>query len=183
MALVSGKEAHMSAAMQKRSRDAVALVNFAPSIMGEAFRKNGFLNYHLIANWREIAGPALASVALPLKLTGATSARTANRSARDAGDSPKAATLFLKVEPARSLEAQYQVPQLIDRINACLGYRAISAIRMVQAPLSRAPRRKNQISQRVNIALPLQFTSADGTRLDRALARLNASRAARGGAN
>jgi hypothetical protein len=41
----------------------------------------------------------------------------------------------LKVDPARALEVQYSTPQLIERINQTLGFRAVSGLRVVQAPV------------------------------------------------
>jgi hypothetical protein len=172
----------MSTISQIRFPGAVALSRLVPDIAREALRKNGFLNYNLLANWREIAGPALSSFALPLKLTGAAGRSAAgDRRTPDSGDSQRAATLVLKVDPARSLEVQYLVPQLIDRINACLGYRAISTIRMIQAPLPRSEKPKRPLRQRLNPTNQAARTFPGETRLDRALARLNASRAERMG--
>ncbi len=43
--------------------------------------------------------------------------------------------LHLKVDPAKVLEVQYGAPQLIERINQTLGFRAVSGVRVVQAPV------------------------------------------------
>ena len=46
-----------------------------------------------------------------------------------------AQTLHLKVDPVKALEVQYQIPQLVERINQTLGYKAVAGIRLVQAPV------------------------------------------------
>ena len=51
-----------------------------------------------------------------------------------ASDRP-GATLLLRVEPARALDIQYKGQQLIERINAHFGYRAVAELRILQAPL------------------------------------------------
>ena len=45
--------------------------------------------------------------------------------------------LHLKVDPSKALEVQYSTPQLIERINQTLGFRAVSGLRVVQAPVLR----------------------------------------------
>ena len=42
--------------------------------------------------------------------------------------------LHLKVHPSKALEVQYSTPQLIERINQTLGFRAVSGLRVVQTP-------------------------------------------------
>ena len=49
------------------------------------------------------------------------------------------ATLTLDVVPARAVEVQHVLPQLIERVNAVFGYRAVSRVKMVQIPPARAP--------------------------------------------
>ena len=50
------------------------------------------------------------------------------------------ATLVLRVDGPRAIEVQYQSTQIIERINAHFGYRAVSEIRFLQAPLDRSGR-------------------------------------------
>ena len=60
---------------------------------------------------------------------------------RDALNSPRrsgarpGATLILRVDPARALDVEYKARQIIERINAYFGYRAIAELRILQAPL------------------------------------------------
>ncbi len=50
------------------------------------------------------------------------------------------ATLVLRVDGPRAIEVQYQTVQIIERINAHFGYRAVSDIRFIQAPLDKRTR-------------------------------------------
>lgn len=83
----------------------------------------------LLSQWPAISGPALAAYTVPAKLT---------KAAPEPGfpDRSPASTLHLKVDPARALEVQYAIPQLVERINQTLGYKAVAGIRLVQAPVS-----------------------------------------------
>ena len=120
----------------------------------------------LLADWHAIAGPALASFTIPAKLSmGAAKAQSNMRT-----DRPPA-HLLLKVDPARALEVQYMVPQLIERINQSLGYNAVASIRLMQAPLAPAP--KKRIEAMKAPLVPLAGPPApEGNRLDQALARM-----------
>ena len=47
---------------------------------------------------------------------------------------------MLRVDGARALDVQYKARQIIERINAYFGYRAIAELRILQAPVdSRLP--------------------------------------------
>ena len=82
----------------------------------------------LLSQWPAISGPALAAYTSPAKLT-----KTAPNSAFPGENA--SSMLHLKVDPARALEVQYAIPQLVERINQTLGYNAVAGIRLVQAPL------------------------------------------------
>lgn len=153
------------------------IARYIPGVTLEALRRHGFGNYELIANWTAIAGPSLSSYALPLRLT----RPSAPKSTADLGDPPrevKGATLLMKVDPARSLEIQYLAPQLIERINACLGYRAVSAIRIVQVPLGIAPPARRALAQSASQNAQAVSTQPEN-RLARALDRMARNRTAR----
>jgi hypothetical protein len=58
----------------------------------------------------------------------------------------------LKVDPARALDAQYACAQIIDRINAYFGYRAICEIRLIQAPVLPEPAATRRLPAREIVA-------------------------------
>ena len=83
-----------------------------------ASEKRGFAVAQLLTGWDAIAGAALAPITRPVKVS----------YPRDG----LGATLTLLVSPAHGPQVQMAVPQLIDRVNAVYGYRAISRIALTQ---------------------------------------------------
>jgi hypothetical protein len=113
----------------------------AAGLLKEKFRavgeKRGFAVARLLTQWDDIAGPALAGLTRPVKVS-----------------FPKeglGATLTLLVSPAHGPQVQMALPQLVERVNAVYGYRAISRISLTQTaatgfaegqtPFSGAPKR------------------------------------------
>lgn len=156
-------------------KGAVPLARFLPGLASEALKRHGFGNYALMANWKEIAGPALAPFAVPVKLV-RSRRNFPSRGGADSALDQGAGVLLLRVEPVRALEVQYVLPQLIEKINACLGFRAVSGIRTVQAPFAGKPAvtGKKQPKRTVleKIAEPGAYGNA---RLDSALKRYAAA--------
>jgi hypothetical protein len=83
----------------------------------------------------------------------------------------------LKVEPARALEVQYLVPQLIERINQTLGFKAVSGLRIVQAPVLQRPQKSSAVRKP---ATPPPPVAGGESRLGSALARMAAGVKTRG---
>jgi hypothetical protein len=150
----------------------VSVGRFIAPIAGKTLSRGGAVLAELLREWPTIAGASLAAFTTPDKLT---------KAAPDpafAGKTPPS-VLHLKVDPARALEAQYCTPQIIERINQTLGYRAVSGLRIVQAPVSRKPLKP------ARAAPPPAATSdqsSPGNRLSAALARMASGVKARGGA-
>ncbi len=109
----------------------VAVGRFVAPIAGKTLSRGGTVLAELVCEWPAIAGPSLAVYTSPAKLTKAAPEPNAA-----AGKSPPS-VLHLKVDPAKALEVQYSTPQLIERINQTLGFRAVSGLRVVQAPILR----------------------------------------------
>ncbi len=106
----------------------VAVGRFIAPIAGKTLSRGGPVMAGLLSQWPAISGPALAAYTSPAKLT-----KTAPNNAFPGENAPS--MLHLKVDPARALEVQYAIPQLVERINQTLGYNAVAGIRLVQAPL------------------------------------------------
>lgn len=90
--------------------------------------KRGAAFAALVAGWPDIVGARFADdTAL-------------ERLAQPRGGGP--GVLHLRVTPALALELQHLAPQLIERINAFLGHRAVERLAFVQRPMAiRPPRR------------------------------------------
>lgn len=96
------------------------------SLVSERIRtatgKRGFSQTRLLTDWPAIAGEAIAQVARPVKVGYARQGF--------------GATLTLLVEGAHAPMVQMQLPTLIERVNACYGYAAISRIHIAQTAAS-----------------------------------------------
>ena len=86
----------------------------------QAANRYGFAEADLLARWPEAAGAAFAAVCRPVRVTYARS--------RGLG-----ATLLVEAEGVHAPEVEMQAPQMLDRINAFYGYRAISRLKITQA--------------------------------------------------
>lgn len=84
----------------------------------QAGEKRGFAETRLLTQWAEVAGPAVAAVAQPVKVS--------------YGAHGLGATLTLLTTGANAPMLQMQVPAIIERVNACYGYNAIRKIRITQ---------------------------------------------------
>lgn len=104
------------------------LAKIVPKVAGKALGKRGMAFGTLITDWPTIMGPDLARSTLPQKLAFPPGQR-------------EGATLHLKVSGAAALDVQHSEPQVIERINAFFGYRAVDRIKLIQGPLPGAPRR------------------------------------------
>lgn len=106
----------------------VSVGRFVAPIAGKTLSCGGTVLTELMSEWAAIAGPSLAGYTIPAKLA---------KAAPDPSSAGKAApaVLHLKVDPAKALEVQYCTPQLIEQINQTLGFRAVSGLRVVQAPV------------------------------------------------
>lgn len=131
-------EPRFAAPLTARFVYAKAVGSFVPTLTKKAFEKFGFSTATLITDWTRIAGADLAAYTAPEKLKWPRGGEAA--ASQDDEAERRGATLILRVDPARALDVEYRTRQIMDRINAYFGYRAIEAIRLVQAPLEQAAR-------------------------------------------
>ena len=87
--------------------------------MRTAQAKRGFAQARLRALWPEIAGPEIAAICRPAKLTPARG--------------PAGGLLTLAVSGARAPELQMLLPVVRERVNAALGPNAVGRIQLVHA--------------------------------------------------
>jgi hypothetical protein len=106
-----------------------ALAASLPRIAGKALGKRGLAEGGLVTDWTAIVGDQIADSTLPIKLA------FTGRERRDG-------TLHLRVAGAIALELQHLEPQLIERINAYLGYGAVARLRLERGPLPKPVRRR-----------------------------------------
>jgi hypothetical protein len=152
-----------SAIVPTQGTGPVAVGRFIAPIAGKTLSRGGTLMAGLLSQWPAIAGPSLAGYTIPAKMT-----KAGPTPALSSTNGPS--VLLLKVDPAKALEVQYAVPQLIERINQALGYQAVAGLRLVQAPIH--ARARQAPDKRVTAARAA--TSSEGGRLGSALARMAA---------
>jgi hypothetical protein len=92
-----------------------------------AVARRGFATVDLLASWDAVVGPRYAGCTQPEKLTRPRQ-----------GDGP--GVLTVRVDGARAVFLQHELPQFIDRINGFLGYAAVGEVRIIQKPMPVAPR-------------------------------------------
>lgn len=111
-----------------------------------AFQRYGFAYGEIVARWPEIVGPALAGFCRPERIKWP---RGAGENARKLGG-----TLVIGAAPGRALDLQYEVPRIIERVNAFYGHGALAAVKVVAAADLAAP--PTRTSEPAKISIPDQ---------------------------
>jgi len=151
-----------------------AVGSFVPKLTQKSFEKYGFSTATLLTDWARIIGEDLARDTRPERLQWPRGA--ANSEAGETGQG--GATLILRVDPARALDVSYKERQIIERINTYFGYRAIAAMRLIQAPVTDTAAHRE--TRRMEApALPPLAGAEVGDALSQALARMEAGVLAR----
>jgi hypothetical protein len=144
-----------------------AVGSYVPGLTKSAFAKYGFSAATLLMDWKSIVGADLAQYTEPERLKWPMRAQTpAGDDGEDSGR--PGATLILRVDAGRALDVQYRVRQIVERINAYFGYRAVADLRLVQAPIVKAaPPVRVARKEPAPIALPSVTDSALRAALER----------------
>jgi hypothetical protein len=111
------------------------------SLVGEAMdpvtKSRGFASTAVLDQWPEIIGARLAEQTRPIALKWPT---------RPEQDDPErerpGATLEIAVTGAFALEVQHSQRQILDRINAAFGWRAVEKLKLQQQPVKRAQQKQ-----------------------------------------
>jgi hypothetical protein len=120
---------------QSECTSAKAVGSFLPRLTRNAFAKYGFSTATLITDWAAIIGNSIAAYTVPERLKWPRDVELGEF----AGNKGRlGATLTIRVDAARALEVQYQGRQIIERINAYFGYRAVAELRLIQAPVTKS---------------------------------------------
>lgn len=116
---------------QGHRRGVKPLADLVAGLIDPILARKAGMNSALIASWPEIAGPRLAAGTRPEKLIWA-----ARRSDLDPFEP---ATLIVACEGASALRLQHESGELLQRIEAFFGYRAVGRLKIVQKALPAAP--------------------------------------------
>jgi hypothetical protein len=135
--------------------------------IGVAFRRQGFASTEIVTHWDEIVGSEIAAIAEPVRMRW-----TRGRS----GEESAAATLVLRVEGPVALEIQHLADVIIARVNCHMGWCAVGAIALQQAPLMRRRSKPQRpaIDEELAQSIAAQTGIADD-RLRSAIGRLGAA--------
>jgi hypothetical protein len=104
-----------------------ALAAALPAISGRALGRRGFGEAGIVTDWAAIVGETLAGQSLPLKLSFPPGRR-------------EEGVLLVRVAGPLAIELQHLAPLVLERVNAYLGYRAVTQLRLRQGPLPERPR-------------------------------------------
>ncbi len=130
-----------------------AVGSFVPKLAGKAFEKYGFHSAEIMTAWPRVVGAELAKFTAPERIKWPRG--PANADGTGVHDSTLGgATLVIRVEPARALDVEYRSAEIVDRINRYFGYRAIGALKLVQAPLLGSRPGEGAIAASLNAAQP-----------------------------
>jgi hypothetical protein len=91
-----------------------------------------------LSEWPTIAGGDLAQFTMPDKVIWPRRRQDEGQAGAAPTHQTEAATLILRVDGPRAIEVQHRADQIIERVNNYFGYRAIGALRILQAPVTRA---------------------------------------------
>lgn len=117
----------------RKPLSARAVSSYVPRLTRKAFERYGFASAALLTDWASIVGADVASYTAPERMKWPRGGEVEAGAERRPG-----ATLVLRVDGPRAIELQHKADQLVDRVNACFGYRAVASLRFVQAPLAGA---------------------------------------------
>ena len=109
--------------MNQRGRGPQTLSKAVARLTKPIFGKRGLADGAIVREWDAIAGADMAEHSAPEKIVYPSKAR---------GDG----TLHLRVDSGSFATAlQHDEPQVVERINAYFGYRAVARLKIIQGPL------------------------------------------------
>lgn len=109
---------------RQRRRGPAKLSELVGRVLDPVTARRGFATADLIAAWPEIVGKRFAACTRPERIQWPRGADVAG-----------GGLLTVAVEGPRAVLIQHEIGQIIERINAFLGYGAIAKVRLVQAPV------------------------------------------------
>lgn len=111
---------------------------YAAKVLDPAARARGFATTALLSEWPAIVGAELAAFTMPDRVVWprrSVDEEQANPAGRRRDEG---ATLMLRVDGPRAVEVQHRSGQILERVNLYFGYRAITEMRILQAPITKA---------------------------------------------
>lgn len=119
-------ERRESAGAAERRRGSCRVGVLLGAVLPPAARRRGLAEATILAEWATIVGPELAARCTPLAL-------------RQPPGGRGAAVLELAAGAAAALELQHTAPQLVERVNGHLGFRAVARLRLLRRAAAPPP--------------------------------------------
>jgi hypothetical protein len=125
-------------AWAKGAGGAKAIGAYVSRMLDPVARARGFATTAILSEWPAVVGEELAGFTAPDKLVWPR--RNEDREAASPQSAWRAdgAILVVKVDGPRAIELQHRTEQILERVNAYFGYRAVAQLRFLQAPLPKA---------------------------------------------
>lgn len=114
---------------------------YAGRALDPSARARGFASTAILSEWAAIVGNELAQFTMPDRVVWPRRREEHEESAPQSGRRGQGAVLVLRVEGPRAIEVQHRSGQILERVNAYFGYRAVAEMRILQAPVMRKPAR------------------------------------------
>lgn len=115
-----------SVEMRPRRRGPVRLSELVGKAIAPVIARRGFATADIVSAWPSLAGVAFARCTRPEKILWP----------RGDASERSPAMLVVRVDGPRAILFQHETGQIVERINAFLGYAAIGQIRIVQGPVA-----------------------------------------------
>ena len=139
------------------------LADLVGRIIDPVAAKRGFTTADLFSAWPDIVGPSFADCTIPERISWPPH------------DPDLPGVLALRVDGPVSVLIQHELDQIIERVNAFMGYRAVGRIRLVQGPVARSGSPdpdEAAMSPEKEMWLDLALEDLDGERLRSVLEKL-----------
>lgn len=131
----------MARNQRKRGFGARAIGTYVARALDPAARARGFATTALLSDWPSIVGGELAQFTMPDRVIWPRRRDDADIEEPKKGHRAEGATLVLRIEGPRAIEVQHRSGQILERVNGYFGYRAVTEMRFLQAPIARAAKR------------------------------------------
>jgi hypothetical protein len=110
---------------------------FIARLLDPLARARGFATTTLLSEWPTIVGAELAQFTAPDRVVCPRRQQEGDVASPPKGWRAEGAILVLRVEGPRAIEVQHRSGKILDRVNTYFGYRAITELRILQAPVGR----------------------------------------------
>ncbi len=135
----------------KKRKSATQIASLIGGSLAPSLRARGFASSEVITRWPDFIGAQLAPHTRALQLKwpprgSKTLPSLPDRDAIELSAKHDGATLIVAVSGGMAIDVQHMAPQIIQRINAALGWRCVSKLALRQQPVARIlPRIRREI--------------------------------------